>query len=192
MDSCTPLISWWLHTYMDGHNFILHRLYHHFMGKKNPPRVGYKHNNRITSHMCISGNWYDKIKVLKNPMNQLAYKIPKSALLYTLASSNWQYQCLIKAPKPVINVKDNYRHSDASYFDSDSCRLRIAAVYWLFDDVSWSDNWRLRPPVPSSHSNFSGLVEKSVLMLNHHQILDPIYAEMRKQPLLQSCHKILL
>ena len=83
----------------------------------------------------------------------------QSELSYTLDPYNWWYQHVMKSRKPVKYVKENFRHIDASYLASRSFISIISAANWLFTNAAWSDNWRCKPPVPSSPSQLSGLVK---------------------------------
>ena len=89
----------------------------------------------------------------------LHIRFQQYASSYTLEPSNYRYQHVIKSLKPVRKVKENLRHSDASYLDSGSCRCITASVNGMFTDASLSDNWLFKPPVTSIPYQFSGLVK---------------------------------
>ena len=96
MEIFTLWIDLWPQTYLDDHQIYTSKLWHRCMGTQSGPRVGVKCNTVITPQICISIHWSKNMKLLKNSINQLAYKISKSYLSYTLAPPKFRYQFVMK------------------------------------------------------------------------------------------------
>ena len=142
--------------------YILHKYCHSCMVTKSFPQVGVKRDTRITTHICISGHWPYKMKLLKNPMKRLLYKIlrnlPCRIPWHCLTSGT--NQLIMKSFKPIIKVKYDLWHNGASSIASGYYRHIISTFGLLFTNDAWYDNWRCKHPMPSISSKFSGLVKK--------------------------------